>query len=330
MRAIKSTMLLVGVAAALAVTVPVAEARTLRLGHNAAVGGPRDLSARLFAERVEKATGGEITVSVGPAGQFGDDLEMLTGIRLGTLDITVNSQGPLAGIVPEAAVFGLPFLFEDLETAWKVLDGPAGDALAEKVQANGMVLLGYWDNGIRQISNNVRPINAPADLAGMKIRTPSDPATIDTFEALGANPTTIKFSELYLALQQGVVDGQENPLMNIYPSKLHEVQKFISLSGHKYEMSPMLVSETVWSSLSEDEQAGVREAAIAARDHNRQLSLRADREMRGKIEATGVAFNTVDRAAFVAATEPVWAKWQEQMGDYVTEVREAAEAAEAR
>lgn len=330
MRAIKSTMLLVWVMAALAVTITAADAKTLRLGHNAAVGGPRDLSAQVFAEKVKEATGGEITVSVGPASQFGDDLEMLTGVRLGTLDMTVNSQGPLAGIVPEAAVFGLPFLFEDLETAWKVLDGPAGDALSEKVEAKGMVVLGYWDNGIRQISNNVRPINAPADLAGIKIRTPSDPATIDTFTALGANPTTIKFSELYLALQQGVVDGQENPLMNIYPSKLHEVQKFISLSGHKYEMSPMLVGETAWSSLSEEEQASVQEAATAARDHNRQLSLKADEELRGKIEATGVAFNTVDRAAFVTATEPVWAKWEEQMGGYVTEVREAAKAAKSQ
>lgn len=177
-------------------------------------------------------------MQVGGNSQFGDDVEMLTGLRLGTLDISVNSQGPLSTIVPSAAAFGLPFLFADAEAAWPVLDGPLGEQVAEEAADEQLILLAYWDNGIRQISNNERPIETPEDLAGLSIRTPQDAVTIDTFTALGATPTPMQFSELYLALQQGVVDGQENPLVNIYASKLHEVQKFISMTGHKYEMSP--------------------------------------------------------------------------------------------
>lgn len=305
-----------------------ADARTLRLGHNAAPGNPKDEAANFFAERVSELSNGGLTVEVGGNAQFGDDVEMLTAMRLGTLDMSVNSQGPLAGVVPESAALGLPFLFEDLPSAWRVLDGPVGDRLKELAAEQNLVILGYWDNGIRHISNNVRPIRTPADLEGLVIRTPPDPATVDAFEALGANPTPMQFSELYLALEQGVVDGQENPLMNIHSSKLHEVQEYISLSGHKYEMTPVIVSQMTWATLSDEEKDIIRTAEEEARELQRELSLEADEKLRAEIEATGVQFNEVDVAAFQEATAPVIEAWREEMGEFVVLVEEAA--AEAR
>lgn len=329
-RSSRAVSALVGCVAVMALVLAtgMAEAKTLRLGHNAAPGNPKDEAAKLFAERVEELSGGDLTISVGGNAQFGDDVEMLTALRLGTLDMSVNSQGPLAGVVPESAVLGLPFLFNDLPSAWQVLDGPVGERLTELAADKGLIVLGYWDNGIRHISNNVRPIETPEDLSGLKIRTPSDPATIDAFEALGANPTPMQFSELYLALEQGVVDGQENPLMNIHSSKLHEVQKFISLSGHKYEMTPVIVAKTTWDTLSEEEREIIRKAEAEAREYQRELSLKADETLRAEIEASGVEFNEVDKAAFQEATAGVIEEWRAEMGDFVGLVEESA--AEAR
>ena len=145
-----------------------------------------------------------------------------------------------------------------------MLDGPVGEQLAADAKAKGLVLLALWDNGIRHTSNNVRPIGKPEDLAGVKVRTPPDPMTVDIFKALGANPTPMAFSELYIALQQGVVDGQENPLMNIYSSKLYEVQKFISLTAHKYEATPLFASAVVFNTLPKADQQAVLDAAAEA------------------------------------------------------------------
>ena len=301
-----------------------ADALTLRLGHNAAPGNPKDEASHFLAKRVDELSKGKIKVSVGGAAQFGDDVEMLTALRLGTLDISANSQGPMAGVVPQFGVIGLPFLFKTLPAAWKVLDGPVGDELKKQADAKGLHMLAFWDNGIRHISNNARPITKPDDLKGLKIRTPSDPATIDTFAALGANPTPLKFSELYLALQQGVVDGQENPLMNIYSSKLHEVQKFISLTGHKYEMTVFVMSKMVWNKLSADDKKVIEQAALEARDLNRKLSAESDKDLRGKIEAAGVKFNEVDPAPFQAMVKPVYEKWTKEHGAFVERVRAAA------
>ena len=227
------------------------------------------------------------------------------------------------------AVLGLPFLFQDLPQAWKVVDGPVGEQLAKHAKDKGLVLLGLWDNGIRHVSNNVRPITKPEDLAGIKLRTPPDPITVDIFKELGANPTPLPFSELYIALQQGVVDGQENPLMNIFSSKLHEVQKYISLTGHKYESTPLFASAVVFNTLSKADQQAVRDAAAEAGKLNRELSQKADQELPAKMEAAGVKFNKVDPAPFAAKTQAVYDKWQKQFPELVTLVKKEAAAAAA-
>ncbi|QQP87607.1 TRAP transporter substrate-binding protein [Skermanella sp. TT6] len=303
--------------------------QVLRLAHNAAPGNPKAEASLKFAELVAQKTEGRVKVEVGGSAQYGDDVEALTSMRLGTLAFSANSQGSTSGVVPQFAVLGLPFLFQELPQAWKVLDGPVGEQLGEYSGQKGLVLLALWDNGIRQVSNNVRPIQKPEDLAGIKVRTPPDPITVDIFQALGANPTPLPFSELYIALQQGVVDGQENPLMNIYSSKLHEVQKFISLTGHKYESTPLFASAVVFNTLPKADQQAVRDAAAEAGKLNRELSRKADSELRAKMEEAGVKFNEVDTAPFAAKVQPVYDKWEKQFPDLVALVRKEAASAEA-
>ncbi|GGO84082.1 C4-dicarboxylate ABC transporter [Marinobacterium nitratireducens] len=309
---------LIAVAATLALSAaPSWAQQVLRLSHNAAPGNPKAEASLKFAELVEQKTDGRVKVEVGGSAQYGDDVESLTNMRLGTLAFSANSQGTTSGVVPQFGVLGLPFLFRDLPHAYKVVDGPVGDKLNELAQEKGLVLLALWDNGIRQVSNSVRPITKPEDLEGIKLRTPPDPMTLDIFTALGANPAPLAFSELYIALQQGVFDGQENPLMNIYSSKLFEVQKYISLTGHKYETTPFLASKMLLSQLSEEDQRAIKEAAVEAGQLNREMSLAADADLRQQLKEAGVAINEVDQALFIEMTQSVYDKWSQQYPDLV-------------
>ena len=185
-----------------------AQAVKLTLGHGAAPGNPRHEASVKFADVVKAKSGGRIEVQVAPSAQLGDDAAMVTALRTGALDMSANSQGAVANAVPEYAAFGMPFMFSSAGQAFKVLDGPLGKELAEKSAEKGMVVLGYWDNGIRHMTNSRRPIAGVQDMKGLKMRTPPDTVLVDIMQALGAEAQQIKFAELYVALQQGVVDGQ--------------------------------------------------------------------------------------------------------------------------
>lgn len=310
--------LMIAVAATLAMTASSSWAeQVLRLSHNAAPGNPKAEASLKFAELVAEKTEGRVRVEVGGNAQYGDDAESLTNMRLGSLAFSANSQGTTSAVVPQFATLGLPFLFRDLPHAYRVVDGPVGDKLNELAQEKGLVLLALWDNGIRHVSNNTRPITKPEDLPGIKLRTPPDPITLDIFNSLGANPAPLAFSELYIALQQGVFDGQENPLMNIYSSKLYEVQKYISLTGHKYETTPLLASKMLWNQLSSDDQKAVQAAAAEAGKLNREMSLAADADLRAKLIDAGVLINEVEQAPFMEKTKPVYDKWSEQYPDLI-------------
>lgn len=305
-------------------------AQTFQLSHSAASGNPKDTASLKFAELVKERTAGRITVDVGTSSQFGDDAESITNIRLGTIAFSANAQGSTSGAVPEIGLLGLPFLFQDLKQAETVMDGPVGDKIAAAAEAQGIYILAWWNNGIRQTSNSKKPILVPGDLAGLKIRTPPDPITVDIFTALGASPTPMAFSELYIALQQGVVDGQENPLINIHSSKLYEVQPFISNTNHKYEATPFLASKIVFDALSAEDQKIVRDAAVEAGTLNRQMVHDQTESLRGELEAAGVKFNDVDPAPFVAATQSVYDKWRAQYPELVDELIAAAKEAGAK
>jgi len=312
-------------ASALLATAAQAQATKLTLGHGAAPGNPRHEASMKFAELVKAKTAGRIEVQVAPSAQLGDDAAMVTALRTGALDLSANSQGALATVVPEYAAFGMPFLFSNLSQAWKLLDGPLGKELADRTAEKGMVVLGYWDNGIRHMSNSKKPLLKPEDLKGMKMRTPPDAVTVDIMQSLGAEAQQIKFSELYVALQQGVVDGQENPLMNISASKLYEVQKHLALTSHMFQMTPFLMSKRSWDKLSEADRKALQEAALEATALQRKLSQEADDKLVADLKSKGVQISTVDKSAFAKATDKVDDKWlASPIGAYVKKVIAAA------
>ena len=297
----------------------------LTLGHGAAPGNPRHEAALKFAEVAKAQSGGRIEVSVAPSAQLGDDAAMVTAIRTGALDLSANSQGAVATAVPEYAAFGMPFLFSTPADAFKLLDGALGKELADKSLAKGMVVLGYWDNGIRHMTNSKRPIVKVDDMKGLKMRTPPDAVLVDIMQALGADAQQIKFAELYVALQQGVVDGQENPLVNFHASKLYEVQKHLALTSHMFQMTPLLMSKRSWDRLTNDDRKTLTEAAAEATTLQRKLSQDADDKLLDDLKAKGVQVTKVDKAEFAKATAVVDAKWRSgPIGPYVTKVIDSA------
>ena len=295
----------------------------LTFGHGAAPGNPRSLAAEKFAELVKAKSGGALEVTVAGAAMLGDDAAMLTSLRTGTLAISANSQGAVSSIVAELAALGLPFLFTKSSDGVKVLSGKIGDLLKPKFDAVGLVPIGWWDNGIRHITNSKRAIRVPDDLKGLKFRTPPDPATIDIFQALGAATTQIAFSELYVALQQKVVDGQENPLTNIASAKIFEVNPFISLSAHKWESTPVLMSKMAWNRLD----AKAKEILMEAMAEATTLQINASNEANQKLEKdfranSALTVNEVDLAAFRKQTAPVFDKWEQKpFGAFVKDLR---------
>ncbi len=314
-------------AAALFATAASAQAIKLTLAHGTALDNPRHTAALKFADVVKAKSSGRIEVTVAGAAQLGDDAAMVTALRTGALDMSANSQGAVANVVPEYAAFGMPFLFSSQAHAWKVMDGPAGKELADKSAEKGLVVLGYWDNGIRHMSNSKRPLLKPEDLKGLKMRTPPDSVTVDIMQSVGAEAQQIKFSELYVALQQGVVDGQENPLVNIWGGKLHEVQKYISLTGHKYELTPFLIGKRSWDKLSDADKKVVQEAANEATALQRKQAQEADEKLFAELKAKGVQIDKVDQGPFMTATAPVVTKWEAgPIGPFVKKVVAAARA----
>lgn len=323
-----------GVGALVAAPAVIVSARTARaavnltLGHGAAPGNPRTVAAEAFAKMVSERTSGNVNIKIAGAEQLGSDVSMLTSLRTGALDLTANSQGAAAGLVQELNALGLPFLFANTEAAIKVLNGPVGEELAKKFAGVGMVLLDWWDNGIRHVTNSKRSINKPEDLKGLKIRTPADAMTVDIFQALGASTQQIAFGELYIALQQGVVDGQENPLANIQSAKLYEVNKYISLTGHKWESTPFLMSTISTKKVKPPELEAIKAAAKEAGALQRKLTAETDAKLLAEYKANPkVTVNEADRAAFQAATASVLDNWKKKpFGEFVGKVAAAAKA----
>ena len=295
----------------------------LTLAHNSAPASPKGMGASKFAELVAAKSNGRIAVHVAPSEQLGNENTNMGALRTGTLDLGSLGQGALLSVAPEVAALGLPFLFSTLPEAWGVLDGPVGQDLAKRLESKNLVFLGWWCNGIRQTTNNKRPINTPGDLKGLKIRTPLDPATVDMFAAMGANPQQISWGEVYLALQSGVVDGQENPLANIHAAKLYEVQKFISFTNHKYEVTALIMSTAAWGRLSEGDRSVVRDAAAEAGAYQRKAMADSEEQLIAEFKKMpSIQMNTVDTTPFRQATEVVWDEWEKKpFGDFVKKLR---------
>ena len=294
------------------------------LGHGAAPGNPRSEGALTFQRLMAEKSDGEVEIQILGQESVGSDTEMMVSVAAGTLDMSINSQGPFASYVPEAALIGLPFLFENSQHAYEVLDGDLQTSIAALSEEKGFHVLGFWDNGMRDITNSVRPIDVPEDLAGLKIRTPDDSMTIDIFNQLGANPTPMAFGELYLGLRQGAVDGQENPVVNIHSSSLHEVQSHLAVTGHKYEMNPFVMSSTRWENLDPDVRTLIEEASVEALEEQRNLMLEQSEEIYEEFEAS-LEVTHPDRAQFREATAPVYEQWQQEHPEFFDQITAAAD-----
>ncbi len=286
----------------------------LNLGHGAAPSNPRHIVALQFADYVKAQTNGRITITVHPSESLGSDRQMAEKVASGALDMSINSQGPISTYNPKLNVVGLPFLFSKPEQVYAVLDGEVGEQLSKDLIPSGFRVLSFWENGFRHITNNKRPIVGPKDLQGLKIRTPEDKVTIAIFKALGANPAPLAFGELYMALSQGLFDGQENPVVNIHASKIYEVQKYLSLSNHKYETCPLIISEFTWGKLSKADQQLLKDAALKFAGVHREMNNKANSDLLEELKKFGVQVNTADVPALRAATLSVYTEFEPVFG----------------
>ena len=302
-----------------------AQAKTLVLkcGHSNPPSHPMHVQAEELANMVKEKTGGTIEIEIFPNEMLGTDKQMLEQVRMGALDIHIAPQGVVSAYTSKMAALGLPFLFQNYEQVAAVCDGEIGEQIGVDLAKKGMILLHFWDNGFRHITNNIRPINIPEDLKGLKIRTPEDEMTLAIFKTLGANPAPLSFSELYMALQQKLFDGQENPSTNIYHSKFYEVQKYLSLTGHKYETSPFIVSAKTWKKLSKEQQKILTEGAVEFGVKNRAVFKAQDEKYNKELGSMGMTINQADVAAFQKASKPVYVEYRGKCGDaYIDELIE--------
>ena len=302
----------------------------IKVGHGANEQYHMHRALLKFEELVEERSGGDFDVQIFPSSQMGPDREMIEGVQTGVLEMAVSPSSFFAGWDPAFAVIELPYMYPSKEVALDVLNGDAGDEMLARLANQGLVGLGWMENGLRHITNNVRPIKTPEDLQGIKLRTMKVPAHVDTFKALGANPTPMNFGEVYSALQQGVIDGQENPVALIDSQRFYEVQKHVSLTGHVFTVYIPVVGEWFWSGLTEDQQSLLREAMTDAAAYQQELVNAEEAGQLQKIRDAGVNVVELDAAArqvFSDQTQEVRATYREEVGAEVFDGWTAAVAA---
>jgi len=281
-------------------------------------GHPQVMGMEKFAAIVAEKSGGKITVQLFPGGTLGGDVQTLSGLQGGIVEMTVMNAGILSGNAPAFGAVDLPFLFDTPQEADAVMDGPFGDHLLQLLPAKGLVGLAYWELGFRNLTNNRHPVAKVDDIKGLKIRTIQSPIPIALFNALGANAVPMPYPELYGALDTGTVDGQENPSANIINAKFYEVQKYLTLTRHQYNPQIVLVSKSFWDKLNDEERAVLQSAATEARDYQRQVSREADAKALDEIRANGMEVTELppeEVAKLRAASAPVVEEFRPKIGD---------------
>jgi tripartite ATP-independent transporter DctP family solute receptor len=298
---------------------------TLKMANNSPVTHPLTVRMNEAANRIKDATGGRIEVQVFPNNQLGSDTDMLSQVRSGALDLFSLSGLILSTLVPIASINGIGFAFKDYDTVWKAMDGKLGALVRADIAKRGLLAMDrMWDNGYRQITSSTREIKTPADLKGFKIRVPVSPLWTSMFEAFGASPASINFSEVYSALQTKIVEGQENPLSLIESAKLYEVQKSVSMTGHMWDGFWLLANARSFRSLSEGDQAIVaRELNRSALDERTDIAKLND-SVETSLKARGLKFIEVNKPAFRDAlrTAGFYDAWKKKYGDAAWSVLE--------
>lgn len=276
---------------------------------------PQNVACTAFKKMVEERTNGAIRVDIYPAAQLGDARTIVEGVQMGTIEMADIENGPMGRFVPEAMLWDLPFIFRDIDHAHNVLDGDVGKYVQKKYDDVGIRHLAYNDGGFRYFTNNVRPVRNMDDLQGLKIRVMESKVMIDTINAFGASAVPMAFGELYTALQQGVVDGQENPMNLIYSQRFYEVQKYLSLSGHFYYPRQYITNLNWFNNLSEEHQKIIAEAAKEACDIQREELAKYEIEMKKVLQEKGMEINEVDKTKFIETSqEKIYPAYYETIG----------------
>ncbi len=285
--------------------------QNFRLGVQIGLDNARGRTIQKFADAVSTRSGGKMKVQIFPGGALGGDLQTLSAMRGGTVDATVTATSTLVGIVKDYALLDLPFAFQSDKEAMAVLDGGFAKRLNAQLDEKDLVGLGYWGAGYRHLTNSKRPVKTVDDIKGLKIRVLQNPLFIDLWKALGANAVPMPFPEVYSALEQGTVDGQENPAATLVSAKLFEVQKYLSLTSHVYFVDSLLFSKPVWSKLNDDERKVITEAAKEAEAYGRVEVIGEDKSnidsMRSKMQVNEIAAAEMEK--FRAAAKPVVEKY---------------------
>ncbi len=289
----------------------------IRLGHIGYPDSPYDQGAKKFKELLETRLPGRVEVRIFGSAQLGEDKEMLEGLRLGTLEMHVPSS-VLHSVEPMFGLFDLPFLIQDRRQIELIAAGPLGEALRDALEDDDLALLGFWENGFRMITNNVRPVARPEDLRGIRLRTPKDPERMKMFAAFGASPTSMSFGEVFSALKQGVIDGQENPLSQIVPGRFYEVQRYLSLSRHVYSPAYPVMARSYFEALDYDLRAAILDAAKEVGRFHRRLGEKEDERFRELLEER-MEVTEIDEAAFAAASEPLYREFEQKFGAEMVE-----------
>jgi tripartite ATP-independent transporter DctP family solute receptor len=294
---------------------PAPAAMQLKLGHFGSETHPSNIAAKQFAANVEKRTNGAITIVLYPNNALGSPPEVLEQIIMGSIDMSLSGQDQLAKHIRLFDAVGIPFSVGGYDHMDRILDGPFKDWAAPQVDKLGLVFLSSWEWGFRQITNSKRPILTPDDVKGLKIRTPPAMSYQAAIEALGGNVQTIAFSELVMAMRQGVVDGQENPISVIYDLKLYESQPYISIVNYLYSSMCHLVSKAVWDKMTPEQQKIVQEESDAARLFMRKMVRDAETDQIAELKSRGITIDTPDLAPFKAKMGPAYEKIRKNIGE---------------
>lgn len=267
--------------------------RVIRFGHLNNADHPVSLGTKKFAEVLAAKSGGKMKVQEYPASQLGNEMQQQSALQGGVQQMSAPASTSLAGIVKEFGLIDFPFTVSTFEQADALLDGPLGQALRARLPEKGLVALGFWDLGFRNVTNSKNPITRPENLAGLKLRVIPNPVFLETFQSFKANPVPMPFAEVYGAMESKAIDGQENPYAVILSNKFYEVQKYVSATNHVYGANIILVSKKFWDQLSPTEQKWMQEAADESRAYQRKVSRDAAQKAVAELQAKGMQFNEV-------------------------------------
>jgi tripartite ATP-independent transporter DctP family solute receptor len=297
--------------ASIAISAPM----TLKLAHVVSTSAPYHIGAMELANLVEQKTKGQLKIEIYPGGQLGKgERECIEGLQIGTIDLVVTSTGPVGGFVPQMLVVDLPFLFRDNSHVDKVLDGPIGEGLLKDLSKAGIKGIAFWENGFRNLTNNKRPIYKPEDVKGLKLRTMENEVHLHAFRTLGADPTPMTWGEVYTSLQQGVIDGQENPINIIRTHKIYEVNKNLALTGHVYSPALLLMNEKKFNSLPLALQKALMEAGKEAAKFERKFIRDNEAKMLEELKGFGMQVTYPNKKLFQKATETTYKKYEGKFG----------------